>query len=54
MARALSFEDELETCIKAMLRKEYPFTYTSIINDSAATGARAAIACILSVYVDWL
>ncbi|KAK5705563.1 hypothetical protein LTR97_002682 [Elasticomyces elasticus] len=37
-----SFEDRLEACINTMLREEYPFTHTSIINGVASETAGSA------------
>ncbi|KAK4548832.1 hypothetical protein LTR36_008605 [Oleoguttula mirabilis] len=38
-----SFESKLEACITALLREEYPFTQTSIINQAASSGAEKTV-----------
>jgi len=45
------FEDELEACISTLLRKEYPFTQTSIINEVASSAAFLAAREIVLLYV---
>ncbi|KAK3657580.1 hypothetical protein LTR56_002355 [Elasticomyces elasticus] len=41
MAPKPSFEDRLEACINTMLREEYPFTHTSVINGVASETAES-------------
>ncbi|KAK5732234.1 hypothetical protein LTR17_010680 [Elasticomyces elasticus] len=48
MPPQLSFEDRLEALINTALRKEYPFTHTSIINGVASETAVSAASKIIA------
>jgi len=43
MADPNSIEGKLHACISALLREEFPFTQTSIINEATDTGVESAL-----------